>query len=218
MVPGSRAVGAVDYVDRLALAMPASDLLRLRAAIAALARAAADDADFRATVGTPAFGMVRSLVIEAYYGDYAAPGYTGPDGLAGHRVPATTGGAPGQGLVVPRRATFPMSRAVSDRAEVIVVGSGAGGGLIAAELGRRGMDVLLIEAGARRGAESYTRFELRARRELWWPTRFLEGDPDRGGPMPLLAGRWSVGPRSSTPRSRCGPRPATSPSSTCTPA
>jgi choline dehydrogenase-like flavoprotein len=82
-----------------------------------------------------------------------------------------------------------MSEPVVDRADVVVVGSGAGGGLIATELGRRGLDVLVVEAGDLRSAESYTRFELRSRRHLWWPTRFAETHDDGSEPMPLLAGR-----------------------------
>jgi choline dehydrogenase-like flavoprotein len=76
-----------------------------------------------------------------------------------------------------------------DRAEVVVVGSGAGGGLIAAELGRHGLDVLVLEVGRLVSAESYTRFELRARRDLWWPTRFAETQDGDGPPIALLAGR-----------------------------
>jgi choline dehydrogenase-like flavoprotein len=82
-----------------------------------------------------------------------------------------------------------MSRPTIDRAEVVIVGSGAGGGLIAAELGRHGLDALVVETGALHSAESYTRFELRSRRNLWWPTRFAETHDDGSAPLPLLAGR-----------------------------
>ncbi len=49
---------------------------------------------------------------------------------------------------------------MSERCEVVVVGSGAGGGLIAAELGARGRDVVLLEAGGHYTADDFSRFEL----------------------------------------------------------
>jgi hypothetical protein len=80
MIPGSARAGAVDYIDRIARALPAADLRSLRAAIAILARVADDDAAFGAEVGTVAFGTLRGLVIAAYYGDYTPDGYSGPTG------------------------------------------------------------------------------------------------------------------------------------------
>jgi hypothetical protein len=80
MVPGSVATGAVDYIDRIARALPAAALRDLRAAIVDLAQAADDDATFAALSTTPGFGWVRVLVIEAYYGDYAPEGQAGPTG------------------------------------------------------------------------------------------------------------------------------------------
>jgi hypothetical protein len=80
MVPGSVETGAVDYIDRLARALPAAALRDLRASIAALASASHDEERFAALATTPAFGAVRRLVIEAYYGDYAPEGHAGPTG------------------------------------------------------------------------------------------------------------------------------------------
>lgn len=80
MVPDSVETGAVDYIDRVARALPASELRVLRASIAELARASDDTERFAALATTPAFGFVRGLVIEAYYGDYAPEGHTGPTG------------------------------------------------------------------------------------------------------------------------------------------
>jgi hypothetical protein len=80
MVPGSVEIGAVEYIDRVARALPAAELRYLRAAVAELARAADGDDSFAALAATPAFGWVRVLVIEAYYGDYAPEGHAGPTG------------------------------------------------------------------------------------------------------------------------------------------
>lgn len=74
--------------------------------------------------------------------------------------------------------------------DVIVVGSGAGGGVIASELARSGHAVLLLEAGDHHTSESFRRWEAKADRDLYWPTRFATM-PD-GEPIAFLAGR-SVG-------------------------
>jgi choline dehydrogenase-like flavoprotein len=56
--------------------------------------------------------------------------------------------------------------------DVVVVGSGAGGGVIAGELAQRGRDVLLVECGPHLRAHDFTRFEAKAAHELFWPLRF----------------------------------------------
>jgi choline dehydrogenase-like flavoprotein len=76
---------------------------------------------------------------------------------------------------------------VSGEYDVVVVGSGAGGGVIAGELAQRGRDVLLLEAGPHRTAEDFTRFEAQATHELFWPIRFAQ--LASGEPMAFLAGR-----------------------------
>jgi choline dehydrogenase-like flavoprotein len=79
---------------------------------------------------------------------------------------------------------------VSDRFEVVVVGSGAGGGVVAGELASRGRSVLLLEAGGHHTAEEFVRWETRAAHDLWWPLRFAfpSGDPGPG-PVVLIGGR-----------------------------
>jgi choline dehydrogenase-like flavoprotein len=77
---------------------------------------------------------------------------------------------------------------VSERYEVVVVGSGAGGGVIAAQLADRGRRVLLLEAGPHRSAADHMRWEARANHELWWPPAFAEPADGAGGP-PLLVFR-----------------------------
>jgi choline dehydrogenase-like flavoprotein len=77
-----------------------------------------------------------------------------------------------------------------ERFEVIVVGSGAGGGVIAGELAERGRQVLLLEAGGHYTAADFTRWESRAGHDFWWPLRFAfpAGEPNLG-PVVLIGGR-----------------------------
>ncbi|MFI6323606.1 GMC family oxidoreductase N-terminal domain-containing protein [Nonomuraea sp. NPDC050556] len=134
--------------------------------------------------GTPEFDRVRSLVIEAYFGDYAAPEYSGP---TGHDA---IGFHPPQAVRLRKTWDFADDPPVAfgdAQADVVVVGSGAGGGVIAAELGAAGYDVLVLEAGRLRTAADHTRFEVRANHRLWWPPRFVQVEGD--GPLALLAGR-----------------------------
>ena len=71
--------------------------------------------------------------------------------------------------------------------DVVVVGSGAGGGVIAGELAQRGRDVLLVECGPHLRGHDFTRFEAKAAHDLFWPLRFAPL-PD-GELVTFLAGR-----------------------------
>ncbi len=82
-------------------------------------------------------------------------------------------------------------RGVKDRFDVVVVGSGAGGGVVAGELAQRGRDVLLLETGAHYTAADFTRFEAKAAHDLFWPIRFAH--PAGGGPPIALLGGRCVG-------------------------
>jgi choline dehydrogenase-like flavoprotein len=77
-----------------------------------------------------------------------------------------------------------------ERFEVIVVGSGAGGGVVAGELAERGRNVLLLEAGGHYTAADFTRWESKAGHDFWWPLRFAFPAGDFGlGPVVLIGGR-----------------------------
>jgi choline dehydrogenase-like flavoprotein len=78
---------------------------------------------------------------------------------------------------------------MSDRFDVVVVGSGAGGGVVAGELAERGRHVLLLEVGPHRTAADFTRWEAKAAHDLWWPIRFALIDGGAGGAVGLIAGR-----------------------------
>ena len=79
---------------------------------------------------------------------------------------------------------------MSERFDVVVVGSGAGGGVVAGELAQRGRSVLLLELGPYRTAVDFARWEARASHDLWWPIRFAMPAGEWGpGPVALVAGR-----------------------------
>ena len=78
---------------------------------------------------------------------------------------------------------------MSERFDVVVVGSGAGGGVVAGELADKGRRVLLLELGPHLTAADFTRWEAKATHDLWWPMRFALIDGGAGGAMPLIGGR-----------------------------
>ena len=114
--------------------------------------------------------------------------YAGPDPRtannpmwAGFGYPGAPGIEPGGG-----EAPTPFVPAGSQvTADVCIVGSGAGGGLIAGMLAQSGLDVVVLEAGGNFNEPDFNGLELPAFQQLFW----------RGGPIPtadfnvtLLAG------------------------------
>ncbi len=151
------------------------------ASIDALAPAAAQGADALAEKAqTPEFGFVRALAIEAYYSDFVAPGKDGPGAWEEIDFNSPLATRLSEGLVVARDR-------VKDAYDVVVVGSGAGGGVIAGELAQRGRDVLLVECGPHLRAPDFTRFEAKAAHDLFWPLRFAP--LENGELVTFLAGR-----------------------------
>lgn len=80
-----------------------------------------------------------------------------------------------------------MTSAMKDEFDVIVVGSGAGGGVVAGELAQCGRSVLLLEAGRHLTSEGFQRWEAKATHDLFWPMRFAPL-PD-GDVLAFLSGR-----------------------------
>ena len=76
-----------------------------------------------------------------------------------------------------------------ERFEVVVVGSGAGGGVVAGELADAGRHVLLLECGPHRSAADHMRWEARATHELWWPAAFAEPPAPDQPPLVMFRGR-----------------------------
>jgi choline dehydrogenase-like flavoprotein len=79
---------------------------------------------------------------------------------------------------------------VKSEFDVVVVGSGAGGGVVAGELSPRGRRVLLLEAGPHLTAASFTRWEAKANHDIWWPLRFA---PLPDGDLVTFLGARCVG-------------------------
>ena len=77
----------------------------------------------------------------------------------------------------------------TERFDVVVVGSGAGGGVVAGELAERDRRVLLLECGPHRTAADFTRWEAKANHDFWWPIRFAPINGGADGMMTLLAAR-----------------------------
>ncbi len=94
----------------------------------------------------------------------------------------------------------------SERYDVAVVGSGAGGGLIAGQLAQRGRSVVLLEAGPHRTAADFTRWEAHASHDIWWPFRQAFIDGGAGGTIPMIAGRCVGG--TTTINTKVAPRAA----------
>ena len=83
LVPGSRRVGSVVYVDAVLTGMPPEVRVGALNAIDALAPAAADGAGALAEhEATPEFALLRALAVEAYYSDFVAPDRPGPGAWA----------------------------------------------------------------------------------------------------------------------------------------
>jgi choline dehydrogenase-like flavoprotein len=78
---------------------------------------------------------------------------------------------------------------LNERVDVVVVGSGAGGGVIAGELAQRNRSIVLLEAGPHLTAADFVRWEAKATHDFWWPLRMAMVDGGAGGVVPILGGR-----------------------------
>jgi hypothetical protein len=79
IVPGSRRVQSVVYIDAIMAEWPAPQRDALIHSIDALEEAAPHGAEgLKPHAPTPPFQFIRALAIEAYYSDFVAPGAEGP--------------------------------------------------------------------------------------------------------------------------------------------
>ena len=67
-------------------------------------------------------------------------------------------------------------------ADVCIVGSGAGGSVVAAALAERGMDVVVLDAAGYFNESDFAQLEFKAYQEMYW----------RGGPTPTADGNVSL--------------------------
>ncbi|MEV6305426.1 GMC family oxidoreductase N-terminal domain-containing protein [Actinoplanes sp. NPDC051861] len=88
----------------------------------------------------------------------------------GYPGPVTPAPEPDPPLITPLRPDGDLTL----HADAVVIGSGAGGGLIAGRLAARGARVVVLEAGRYRTEEDFHQLELAAYRNSYW----------RGGPTP----------------------------------
>ena len=131
----------------------------------------------RLAVGRLLARAVGTAALSSLYG-YPGPGwertgYPGPDGPA----PA----AP----VQPRLDVLTPSEDTELDCDVVIVGSGAGGGVVAGELAARGFDVVVLEKGGYYTEADFHHHELTAARELYLYGQTLTTD-DMG--VAILAG------------------------------
>jgi len=130
---------------------------------------------------------LRNLLMmgtEAYAGGQALIGltlflaYGAPDPQTGQNPFWKTLGFPGPVSPAPRaeralRPLVPQDDELRLEADVCVVGSGAGGGVIAGELAGQGLKVVVLEAGGYFDETDFNQLELPAYQNMYW----------RGGPQ-----------------------------------
>lgn len=115
-------------------------------------------------------GALAGLTLMLHYGS--------PDPATGRNPSWEMLGYPGPVSAPPQRPK-PIEPLLVDSdttldADVVVVGSGAGGGVVAGELAQRGASVVVIEAGGYFNEADFNQYELWAWQNLYW----------RGGPTP----------------------------------
>ena len=135
-----------------------------------------------ATLGPQAVAGGQGLVGLSLFFAYAMP-----DPNTGTNPFWATFGYPGPGAAAEsgERAIVPVVPAGGEaayEADAVIVGSGAGGGLIAASLAEAGLKVLVLEAGGYFDESDFNQYELWAYQNLYW----------RGGPVPTADMNVSV--------------------------
>jgi choline dehydrogenase-like flavoprotein len=113
--------------------------------------------------------------------------YGAPDPQTGQNPNWQTLGYPGP-AIPPVQADKPITPIVPEgdelelEADVVVVGSGAGGGVIAGTLAQQGLKVVVLEAAGYFNESDFKQLELVAYQEMYW----------RGGPTPTADGNFSL--------------------------
>src|SRR3954464_14987792 len=139
-----------------------------------LANVAMADADAAQGVGA-----LTGMTLFLYYG--------APDPQTGQNPNWKTLGYPGPAIPPvagekPIAALAPDGDELELEADVVVVGSGAGGGVIAGTLAQQGFKVVVLEAAGYFNESDFKQIELLAYQEMYW----------RGGPNPTADGNVSL--------------------------
>src|SRR5689334_4368550 len=113
--------------------------------------------------------------------------YGAPDPQTGQNPNWQTLGYPGP-TIPPVQSDKAITPVVPDgdelelEADVVVVGSGAGGGVVAGTLAQQGLKVVVLEAAGYFNESDFKQLELVAYQEMYW----------RGGPTPTADGNFSL--------------------------
>lgn len=134
-----------------------------------------------ALLGPAATAGVAALVNLTLFFSYGLP-----DPATGKNPMWKTLGYPGP-TVVPPRGTKTIVPVVPERdteleADVVVVGSGAGGGVIAGRLAEEGLKVVVLEAGGYFDESDFDQIEIAAYQKMYW----------RGGPQPTADSNFAL--------------------------
>jgi choline dehydrogenase-like flavoprotein len=112
--------------------------------------------------------------------------YGAPDPSTGQNPNWKTFGYPGPGAAAPQVPKPIEVKAPSDgetiEADVCVIGSGAGGGVVAGTLAKQGKKVVVLEAGGYFNESDFAQLELQAYQDMFW----------RGGPNPSADGNITL--------------------------
>jgi choline dehydrogenase-like flavoprotein len=133
------------------------------------------------------FQALRKLCLFLYYGGSPADGRPHPAWAAlGYPGPARPPGSDGQSVAAPRPlpTLAPLADTTYD-CEVLVIGSGAGGGVVAGELAQAGLDVLVLEKGPYFDGPDFTQREADMLGQLYEARGALS---TQDGGLNLLAG------------------------------
>ena len=173
MIPSEGSAWRASLTDRCAavlLALPDPDDARLaRVALSAFSvlgprgTERALGALARAPAGAlrGAFQALKRLVTVTYYADADAAGANPVWQRIGYPGPIARSGAP---------RTLPSTRVERDTrldCDVVIVGSGAGGAVVAAELAAAGQDVIVVERGGHYEAADFDQLEVPALRRMY---------------------------------------------------
>jgi choline dehydrogenase-like flavoprotein len=113
--------------------------------------------------------------------------YGAPDPATGRNPNWPQLGYPGPAIAAPKaekpiEPLVPQGDELTLEADVCVVGSGAGGGVVAGLLAKRGLNVVVLEGGGYFTEADFSQLELKAWQEMYW----------RGGPQQTVDGNLGI--------------------------